>query len=88
MPQPEQCPYTAEPCTDGTRHVHGYHPPSGIVQRCSCGNRRWHITVGGALPPVVACDKCTKNNYGATWYERGRADGPRKAIAPHAAAPF
>ena len=71
------CPYaeTGKPCDMGKRHKHLYRPPAVGVQRCTCGSRRWTLAVGGPLPPIVTCDRCTRDNRTATAYERGRFEG-------------
>jgi hypothetical protein len=55
------------------RHTHEpYTLPAGAAQRCSCGHRVFKITIGGLVPPSVACAKCGTQNRTATMYERGR----------------
>jgi hypothetical protein len=69
-----RCPY-GEPrrrCSMDKRHDHAYRPPGICTQRCTCGSRSFILKVGGPLPPVVVCERCTRDNKTATAYERGR----------------
>jgi hypothetical protein len=68
------------------RHNHPYMVGTNGYKRCSCGHRKYVITVGGALPPFVGCEKCGRENTTATCFERGLAAGRRQAsVAKHQA---
>lgn len=71
------CPFGDKPHAIGARHTHDYPIGQFGVRRCTCGNRTFHLLIGGPLPTAVTCVKCGRANYAATAYERGREDGPR-----------
>lgn len=88
MAPADPCPFGETRHTLARRHSHDYRPVAPAARQCSCGSRRWTITVGGILGAVVACQRCHQSNRVATAYERGREDGPREVTRAAAAPPF
>lgn len=86
---PGQCPYGSgeKAHTMNARHKHDYTPPGIAIQRCTCGSRKWVLTVGGPLPVSVTCARCQRENRTATAYERGRFH-PHSERATAGKAPF